>query len=131
MACFADINVSQGSVATYARCYEAFNFHLTAYLPKNLPVNFLFKSVKIWQNYRHESVVQLFGPPCICIQNQNVVVEVILLVSERRFYILQNFDIYMFYLLIYIKGLTVLAGTDSVKTETGQFLPRDAMHPRY
>jgi len=76
-------------------------------------------------------VVQLFGPPCICIQNQNVVVEVILLVSERRFYILQNFDIYMFYLLIYIKGLTVLAGTDSVKTETGQFLPRDAMHPRY
>jgi len=30
MACFADINVSQGSVATYARCGGMFNIHLTA-----------------------------------------------------------------------------------------------------
>ena len=30
MACFADINVSQGSVATYARCSKIFNIHLTA-----------------------------------------------------------------------------------------------------
>ena len=43
MACFADIiNVSQGSVATYARCGGIFNIHLTANLPRNLPVkNFL------------------------------------------------------------------------------------------
>jgi len=38
MACFADINVSQGSVATYARCSGIFNIHLTANLPSNLPV---------------------------------------------------------------------------------------------
>jgi len=30
MACFADINVSQGSVATSARCGKIFNMHLTA-----------------------------------------------------------------------------------------------------
>jgi len=30
MACFADINVSQGNVATYARCSAIFNIHLTA-----------------------------------------------------------------------------------------------------
>jgi len=44
LACFGDINVSQGSVATYARCGGAFNIHLTAYqpvlLPGNLPVKF-------------------------------------------------------------------------------------------
>ena len=47
MACFADINVSQGSVATYARCGGIFNILLTTNLPKNLPVNFFSKSVKI------------------------------------------------------------------------------------
>ena len=36
-ACFADI-VSQGSVATYARCGEIFNIHLTANLLKNFPI---------------------------------------------------------------------------------------------
>ena len=46
MACFADINVSQGSVATYARCGGIFNVHLTANLLRNLTVHF-FKSVKI------------------------------------------------------------------------------------
>ena len=38
MACFADINVSQGSVATYARCDGVFNIHLPANLLGNLPV---------------------------------------------------------------------------------------------
>jgi len=33
MACFVDINVSQGSVATQARCGGIFNTHLTANLP--------------------------------------------------------------------------------------------------
>jgi len=43
MACFADINVSQGSVATYARCGGIFNIHSTANLLSHLPVkkNFL------------------------------------------------------------------------------------------
>jgi len=34
MACFADINVSQGSVATYARCDGSFNIHLTTNFPR-------------------------------------------------------------------------------------------------
>jgi len=46
MACFAGVNFSQGSVATYARCGGSFNIHLTTNLPRNLPVIF-FKSVKI------------------------------------------------------------------------------------
>ena len=46
MACFADINVSQGSVATYARCSGIFNIHLARNLPRNLPVIFL-ESVQI------------------------------------------------------------------------------------
>ena len=46
MACFADITVSQGSVATYARCSGIFNTHFTANLLRNLPLIF-FKSVKI------------------------------------------------------------------------------------
>ena len=50
MACLADINVSQGSAATYARCDGIVNSRLTANLPRNLSVNF-FKSVKISQKY--------------------------------------------------------------------------------
>jgi len=38
MACFADINVSQGSVTTNARCSEMFHIHLTANLLRNLTV---------------------------------------------------------------------------------------------
>ena len=47
MACFADINVSQRIVATYARCGGIFNIHLTANLPRNLPVKNFLKSVEI------------------------------------------------------------------------------------
>ena len=56
MACFADINVSQGSVATYARCCGMFDIRLTANLLKNLSVKKFLKSVKNWQNYGHEFV---------------------------------------------------------------------------
>jgi len=45
IACFADIDVSQGSVATYAKWGGVVNIHLTANLPRNLPVKF-FQSVK-------------------------------------------------------------------------------------
>ena len=42
MACFADINVSQGSAATHARCGGIFYIHITANLARNLHVkNFL------------------------------------------------------------------------------------------
>ena len=47
MSSFADINVSQGSVATYARSGGSFDIHLTANLPRNLPVKTFRKSVKI------------------------------------------------------------------------------------
>jgi len=61
MACFADINDSQSSVATYARRGGIFDVRLTANLPKNLPVKKLvLKSVKNRQNYGHESVAQFF-----------------------------------------------------------------------
>jgi len=38
IACFSDINVSQGSVATYARSGRIFSNEFTANLPKNLSV---------------------------------------------------------------------------------------------
>jgi len=47
MACFADINVSQGSVATHARCGRIFNIHLTANLLRNLTVKKFGTSAKI------------------------------------------------------------------------------------
>jgi len=46
MDCFADVNVAQGNVATYARCGGIFNMDLTANLPRNLPIKNC-KSVKI------------------------------------------------------------------------------------
>jgi len=64
MACFANINVSQGSVATYATCGDIFDIQLTANLPRNLPVKKILKSVKISQNYGHGSVAPVFGQPC-------------------------------------------------------------------
>jgi len=38
MACFADINVSQDSVAIYARCGGIFDIYLAANIPGNLSV---------------------------------------------------------------------------------------------
>jgi len=43
MACFANVNVSQGSVATYARRGGLFNIHLTTDLQRNLTVEKVFK----------------------------------------------------------------------------------------
>ena len=40
MAWFADINVSQGSAATYARCGGIFIIHLSTNLGGNFPVKF-------------------------------------------------------------------------------------------
>ena len=65
MACFADINVLQGSVATYARSGGIFDIRLTANLRRNLPVKKCFKPDTNWQNYGHESVAPVFGPSCI------------------------------------------------------------------
>ena len=45
-----DINVSQGSVATYARCGEICNAHSTTHWPRNLPVDFLidYDLTEVW-----------------------------------------------------------------------------------
>jgi len=56
MAYFADINVSQGSVATYRRYGGIFNIHLITNLPRNLPVNFFKSATSLWTHF--------FGPPC-------------------------------------------------------------------
>ena len=59
MACFGDITVLWGSVATYATYGGTFNIHLTA----NLPVQKFCKSVKIWQFCGHESVAPFLAHP--------------------------------------------------------------------
>ena len=47
ISCFVDTDVSQGSVAAYARCCGIFNVHVTTNLPGNLPVRNFIKSVQI------------------------------------------------------------------------------------
>jgi len=63
MACFTDINGSQGSVATYARRGEMFIIRLTANLSRNLAVKKFLISVKNWQKYGHGSVAAFFAHP--------------------------------------------------------------------
>ena len=66
MACFADINVSQGSVATYTRSDGIFNTSLTTNLPRNLPVKknnlnpLRFDRIMVMSLWHH-----FFGPSCI------------------------------------------------------------------
>jgi len=67
MASFANINVSQGSEATYVRCSGIFNILKYAFnckFTKESSSEKICKSVKIWQNYNHESVAPFFGPLC-------------------------------------------------------------------
>jgi len=51
---FLDITISQGSVATRLRCGGIFNYHFTANLSLSLTLKEFWKSIKIWQSYRHE-----------------------------------------------------------------------------
>jgi len=55
---FSDIDISQGSVATPLRFVGIFCYHFTANLLPSLTMKEFWKSVKIWQSYRHE-----FGGP--------------------------------------------------------------------
>jgi len=65
MACFADMNVSQGSVATYVRCGGIFDIHLTANLPGNLTVKeFNFVNWLRFDRIKVTSLWLRFGPPC-------------------------------------------------------------------
>jgi len=69
MANFADINVAQGSVATYATCGGILIIHLTTNLARNLPVKKI-KLVKISQNCGHEAVPTFLAHPvCAHISN--------------------------------------------------------------
>ena len=52
MACFVDINLSQGGVATYAKFDGIFNMHLTANLPRNLAVKVFFVNLLIFDRIR-------------------------------------------------------------------------------
>ena len=56
MACFADINVSQGSVARYARCGGIFWYPLNCKFTKESSSESFCKLVKNWQNYGHGPV---------------------------------------------------------------------------
>ena len=56
MACFADITVSQGGVATYAMCGGIFNIHLPANILRNLPV----KKIVSWLRFHRIIVMSLW-----------------------------------------------------------------------
>jgi len=75
MASFANINVSQGSVATYAKFGGMFNIHLTANLLRNLPMkNFVNRLrfdrimvMSLWPHFLAHPVHQLIGQQkCMC-----------------------------------------------------------------
>jgi len=57
MDSFGDINVSQGSVATYARYGGIFNIYLTTNLRRNLPVKFFnrlrFDRIMVMSQWTH------------------------------------------------------------------------------
>ena len=64
MSFFADMNVSQGSVATYARCGGIFDIRLTTNLPWKLPVKKILKSVRNYRVMVMSLWHRFFGPPC-------------------------------------------------------------------
>ena len=64
MACVADINVSQGSVATYARCGGIFDIHWTANLRRNLVVKDFYNRLRIDRIVVMSLWPRFFGPPC-------------------------------------------------------------------
>ena len=76
MTCFADTNVSQGSVAKCARCDGIVDIRLTANLPRNLPVNFFLNQLRIhrimvmclWRRFLAHPVRAL-SVPYVCLKN--------------------------------------------------------------
>jgi len=57
---FVNIDISQGSVATYLRCGGIFKHKFVANLPVSLPVKEFWKSVNIWGSYGQEFGVLFF-----------------------------------------------------------------------
>jgi len=76
---FSDINISQGSVATRLRCGGILSYHFTANLSPSLTMKDFWKSVHIWQSYRHE-----FGGPLI-LEHSVVMSDFRLEVEVRQF----------------------------------------------
>jgi len=66
MACFADLNVSQGILTRYAKCGGILNIHLIANLPRNLPVKIFSIEYVLTESMVVSLWPTLFGPPCIC-----------------------------------------------------------------
>ena len=64
MVCFADVNVSQGSVATYARYGRIFNVHLTANVPESLVVKNFLNRLKFDRIMVMSQWPCFFGQPC-------------------------------------------------------------------
>jgi len=64
---FSDINISQSSVATRLRCGGICTFHFIANLSLSLTVKEFWKSVKIWQSYRHEFGGPVFLEHSVCL----------------------------------------------------------------
>ena len=63
-ACFTDINVSQDSVATYARCGGMLNIHITANLLWTLPVKKNVNRLRFDRIMIMSLWPRFFGPPC-------------------------------------------------------------------
>jgi len=68
MTCFADVDVSQGSVATYARCDGSLkNIHLTTNLPRNFAAKNIFNRFRfdrimvmsLWPHFLAHRVIRL------------------------------------------------------------------------
>ena len=74
MACFAYIDVSQRSVATYVRCDVIFNICLIANLPRNLPVKIFFNQLRFDRIMVMSLWPRCFVPPCIIFLTPNIVV---------------------------------------------------------
>jgi len=69
MACFLTsiINVSQGSVATYARCGRIFNNRFSANSPRNLSVKKKSENrLRFDRNIAMRLSSHFFGPSCSC-----------------------------------------------------------------
>ena len=57
---FLNIDISQGSVATYLKCGGIVKYEFVANLPVSLPVKEFWKSVNIWGSYGQEFSVLFF-----------------------------------------------------------------------
>ena len=71
MAYFADVNVSQGSVATHTRYDGIFDIRLTANLPRNLPVKKILNQLRVDKIIVMSLWPRFFDPPCM----SNVVIK--------------------------------------------------------